>query len=97
MKESIAVEPGRLAVSCAGRDKGRCFIITKVDNPYVYVVDGALRKLDKPKKKKLMHLSVKPLRADDISEKLLSGDHLLDSDVRKAIEAFGFCVKDNEH
>lgn len=53
---------GRVAVSKAGRDKNRCFLICEiVDDEFVLVVDGALRKLSRPKKKKLKHLAAQAL------------------------------------
>ena len=41
-----------LARSKAGHDKGHVYIIMKEDSAYVYLVDGSLRTLDRPKKKK---------------------------------------------
>ena len=35
-----------------GRDKGLYFIVVDVDENYVYLVNGSVRKIDKPKKKK---------------------------------------------
>jgi ribosomal protein L14E/L6E/L27E len=50
---------GRLAYSKAGRDKGKPYIIVKVlDEKYVYLSNGSLRSVEKPKLKKLMHLNV---------------------------------------
>ena len=52
----VTAETGRFALSKAGRDRDRCFIILDViDEQFVTVVDGRLRKLSRPKKKKLMH------------------------------------------
>ncbi len=50
---------GKLAYSKAGRDKGKPYIIVKVlDEKYVYLSDGHLRTVGKPKLKKLMHLNI---------------------------------------
>ena len=46
------MEKGMLAVSKAGHDKGRLYVIIEIDDSYVYLADGRLRTLDKPKKKK---------------------------------------------
>lgn len=52
-------EVGRVVFSKAGRDKGRKLVITEiVDEHYVLVADGSLRKLEKPKRKKRMHLKL---------------------------------------
>ncbi len=45
---------GRVAVSKAGRDKGRAFVILELaDKDHVLIADGKLRKLEKPKRKSL--------------------------------------------
>jgi ribosomal protein L14E/L6E/L27E len=44
---------GQLAKSIAGRDKGRYMVIIDIiDENYVYVVDGDLRRVEIPKRKK---------------------------------------------
>ena len=47
------LKKGMFAVSKAGHDKGRLYVIIEVDDSYVYLADGRLRPLDKLKKKKL--------------------------------------------
>lgn len=50
---------GRIAASCAGRDKGKYFVITRIiDESYVYAANGTDRKVRNPKKKNLRHLSL---------------------------------------
>ncbi len=48
---------GMMVFSKAGHDKGRYYVIVKLDGDFAYIADGALRKIDNPKKKKFMHLS----------------------------------------
>ena len=45
-------EKGMLVRSKAGHDAGEIFIITGTEDAYVYLADGKLRTLQKPKKKK---------------------------------------------
>ena len=48
---------GTIVLSKAGRDSGRLFIVVgRVDENFVLIADGKLRKVDTPKKKKLKHL-----------------------------------------
>ncbi|NLT98024.1 MAG: RNA-binding protein, partial [Christensenellaceae bacterium] len=69
-----SVEVGRVVESKAGRDKGRLLIITGiVDEQYVTIADGDLRVLERPKKKKLKHLKLRPEGLESIAEKLSSG------------------------
>ena len=51
-------EIGMLAKSKAGHDKGHVYVILEVDEAYVYLVDGKIRTMDKPKKKKKKHVQV---------------------------------------
>jgi ribosomal protein L14E/L6E/L27E len=44
---------GRVVYSKAGRDKDKHFVIVGILNTdFVYIADGSLRKITKPKKKK---------------------------------------------
>ncbi len=52
------VETGMLAKSKAGHDKGRVYVIYGVDETYVYLVDGIIRTINKPKKKKRKHVQI---------------------------------------
>ena len=51
-------EIGMLAKSKAGHDKGQVYVICKVDETYVYLIDGKIRTWDKPKKKKRKHIQI---------------------------------------
>lgn len=50
------VQQGMFARSLAGHDKGKLYVIIKVEEPYVWLADGRIRTLERPKKKKLMHI-----------------------------------------
>lgn len=49
---------GMLARSKAGHDKDKVYVIIDMDDTYVYLVDGNLRTLNKPKKKKWKHVQL---------------------------------------
>lgn len=53
-----SVERGMLAKSKAGHDKGKVYVIYQVDETYVYLVDGKLRTMENPKKKKRKHVQI---------------------------------------
>ena len=51
------IREGQIVISKAGRDINRKFVILKIiDENYVLISDGRLRKIDKPKLKKNKHL-----------------------------------------
>lgn len=52
------IQKGMLAKSKAGHDKGKTYIIYEVDDTYVYLVDGTIRKIENPKRKKLRHVQL---------------------------------------
>lgn len=47
---------GLLAVSKAGHDKGKAFVIVRTDGDSCYVADGKGRSVDAPKRKNMKHL-----------------------------------------
>lgn len=51
-------EIGMLAKSKAGHDKGHVYVIFDVDKSYVYLIDGEIRTMDRPKKKKKKHIQI---------------------------------------
>ena len=51
-------ETGMLARAKAGHDTGMVYVITGVDEAYVYLSDGKLRPSDRPKKKKKKHVQI---------------------------------------
>ena len=87
---------GAVCVSRAGHDKGRAFLIVGVpETNYALICDGETRKLAKPKKKKCTHLHVEPHFAENIAESIAEGKKILDSDVRKALQLFGYNIDRN--
>ena len=85
MMERIPMEVGRVVMSRQGRDRDRCFVILSVvDDQFVMMADGLTRKLDHPKRKKVKHLHAKPVKMQDLAQRLASGQ-VLDSDLRKLL------------
>lgn len=83
------VQIGQVVKSKAGRDKGRVFIIYKIiDKDHVYVVDGDLRRLDSPKKKKLKHLEVYNKVLAEIEYRMGNNLPINNAYIRKILESF---------
>jgi len=77
---------GRIVYSKAGRDKDKYFMILDVLNEeFVYLVDGHLRRLERPKKKKIKHLIFTDKICDEVKDIILKGKRLNDATVRKAM------------
>lgn len=80
---------GQVVKSRAGRDKGRIFLILDIiDNEFVTVVDGDLRKLDNPKKKKIKHLIVYNTVLPELKYKLENKIKFNNAYIRKLLEPF---------
>lgn len=74
---------GKLAYSKAGRDKGRFFIIVGIINSeYVYISDGDMRKIEKPKKKKIKHIVIMDYETDKIKDMLLRNEKISNSEIK---------------
>ena len=52
----MEITVGTIVFSKAGRDKGNIFLTLDVKDGYAFIADGDTRKIEKPKKKKLIHL-----------------------------------------
>lgn len=79
---------GRVVYSKAGRDKGRSFIVVGVlSEEYVYISDGSLRFIEKPKKKKVKHLVFTNLVADEIKNELLTDKNVSNTIIRKFLQS----------
>ena len=80
------VKLGSVVISTAGRDSGRSFMVVGIlDNTYVYIADGNLRRLAKPKKKKLKHVALTLHVLDGIGDKLKEGKKVFDAEIRSAL------------
>lgn len=60
LKECGGVEivEGMVVKSMAGHDAGRFYVVVNVENRSVYIADGKLRRLEKPKRKNFVHVSM---------------------------------------
>lgn len=80
---------GQVVKSRAGRDKGNIFLVLSiVDKEYVLIVDGSLRKLDKPKKKKVKHLTIYNTKLSELKYKLDNNVKINNAYIRKLLEPF---------
>ena len=79
---------GQVVYSKAGRDSGRKFIVIGfLNEDYALVADGDLRRMDKPKKKKLKHLAFEKEIVIPINEKLTNKQKISNAELRKFLTA----------
>lgn len=79
---------GMLAGSMAGHDKGAIYVIINEDNEYVYLADGKIRTLLRPKKKNKKHIQIiKKYSGEDFAGRIKDG--LADDiEIRKFIKQY---------
>lgn len=87
----MSIALGQIVVSKAGRDAGKKFIILKIiDDTYVQISDGNLRRVEKPKKKKIKHLEITGEVAETIEEKLRKNAKLTNPELRKVLAGVSY-------
>ncbi len=79
---------GIAAISQAGRDKGRPYVVLyELDADFVMVCDGGIRTMDRPKKKRRKHLLPTRHEMPDFASRL-NGKTLRDQEIRSFLERF---------
>ena len=73
---------GQIMRSLKGHDKGDFQVVLKTDGAYAYMADGKRRKVEAPKKKKLMHLA-------KTNTVLTLSEYPTDNRLKQALAAFG--------
>lgn len=87
LKDDILI--GQVVKSRAGRDKGKIFLVYSViDDQNVWIIDGDLRKLDNPKKKKIKHLIIYNTVLPELEYKLNNKVKINNAYIRKLLEPF---------
>ena len=81
----MEISKSDIVISLAGHDKGKLFFVIDTDGVYVTLADGKQRRVEKPKRKKLIHVR-KVLRSDSkLAEKIRSGEHILNTELRREL------------
>ena len=89
MKKERPIEAGVVVRSKAGRDEGRHFIVLSIESEeFVKVADGDLRKVEKPKLKRVKHLYVTEELVYSLQSKLMAGESVENHVIRKSLETF---------
>ena len=78
----MELSAGDIVYSLAGRDKDKIFIVLEVlDENYAHIADGDLRRVQKPKKKKIKHLKKTNIKAELIRNKLSNNLKVTNTDL----------------
>lgn len=78
---------GRVVYSKSGRDQGKMFVIVQeVNDRFVMLADGDLRKIENPKLKNICHIQFTKMKAEEVLEHLARGEKPADHLIRKSIK-----------
>lgn len=78
---------GGIVKTLAGHDKDQLFVIIDKQGEYVYLVDGRVRTLQKPKKKKEKHIQFID-QLDSSYVKSIMEQSILDAHIKKILKQY---------
>ena len=83
----MEISKSDFVLSLAGRDQGMLFFVLDTDGVYVSLANGKERKVEKPKRKKSKHVRKLPRPDSRLTEKIRSGEPILNSELRRELAA----------
>ncbi len=80
---------GFLASSKAGHDKNKIYVIIKEDAEYVWLADGKIKTMEKPKKKRKKHIQlIKYFSNEGMRTSILEGNKVSDLEIMMVLKAY---------
>lgn len=76
---------GSIVLSKAGRDRERLFVVLSIDDNFALIADGKIRRVEKPKKKKLRHLEFAGICEGRIYDEILDGKVPTNREIRNLL------------
>ncbi len=81
----MELEVGNFVVSTAGHDLGNYYVIINKDDEYIYLVDGKIKRINRPKKKKRKHIR-KINYVDPSLTELIKNSTVRDEEIKRSIK-----------
>ncbi|MBQ7360705.1 MAG: hypothetical protein IJW63_11510 [Lachnospiraceae bacterium] len=89
---------GMMAASKAGHDKLQVYVIVKEEGDFVYLSDGRLKPIAKPKKKSKKHIQIiKHQVNEELASRLVSGVRVYDEEIKLAIKLWNRKNKEEDN
>ena len=82
------VQKGEIVRALRGHDAEGSFYVMHVEEGFVYLADGKRRTVANPKKKREKHVASEGIWTHPVTERILAGAPVLDSELRRALAAF---------
>jgi len=83
----MRIEKADVVISLNGRDEGKRFVVIGIEDEYSLLSDGKGRRVEKPKRKKNKHIKFADKTAGPIAEKLIEGEKVTNSEIRRVLTA----------
>ena len=80
---------GQFVTSKAGHDKGTLYVVSNLEEEFVYLCDGRLKLLASPKKKRIKHVQpINEVVDAALQRRLIDGEKVYDEEVKYAIKQY---------
>ena len=80
---------GKFAKSKAGHDKSQIYVVISTEGDFVYLCDGHLKPVAKPKKKRKKHIQIiNTCVPEPLYSNLLKGEAVKNEEVKYAIKQY---------
>ena len=83
----------KLAISRAGHDKDSIYVIVKEEANMVYLADGNLKPLEKPKKKNRKHIQIIKKLPKEITQ-VFTQENFRNEEIKRAIKLYRKSIMD---
>lgn len=79
------IELGNVVKSMAGRDKDNLFVVVDIDKDerYIYLVDGDIRKVENPKRKKIKHVELTSYSDQNLTDRITKKRKITNQEVKR--------------
>ncbi len=77
-----------LAKSLAGHDKGNIYVVIQEDEKFLILANGTTKPVDKPKKKKRIHLQIIKNISSDILEEIGEVKSMDDLSIKRILKIY---------
>ncbi len=81
-------EKGYFAISKTGHDNNQLYIIISSDDEYVYLSDGRIKTIEKPKRKNKKHIQIIETMDQNINDIIKNGNQLTNEAIKRAIKLY---------
>ncbi len=87
---------GKLAQSKSGHDKGSYYVIIKEEEADLYLADGRLKTVEKPKRKNKKHIQIIKKLPEEVTELLPQDGEFRNEEIKRALKLYQKSICNNQ-